>query len=389
MRRDNQPVCSIISRAAGFARRYHKAVLCLCSASALLVALPTSPTLAATTVEVTNFGSNPGKLKMFKHIPDQLPTSAPLVVVMHGCKQNARTFTDESGWTLLSDKLHVALVMPEQQQANNQNNCFNWFDPANNVRDRGEALSIKQMVDKMKADHPIDPNRVFATGLSAGGAMTSVMLAVYPEVFSGGAIVAGLPYGCANNLVDALQCMQTGFPSGGPTVSLARGNSPSLRALSKSTGVLPLPPSFCLFFPLLCPPTPPGGGGFTPTQWGDFVRDASHHTGPFPRVSIWHGSADTTVNPVNATSEMQQWTNVHGIDPASAVQDTVKGFPHQVFKNTSGKVMVETFSITGMSHGDPVDPGPGQDQCGTADQCILNFHICSSLFVARFWELTE
>jgi poly(3-hydroxybutyrate) depolymerase len=157
MRRDDQPVCSIISRAAGFARGYHKAVLCLCSASALLVALPASPTLAATTVEVTNFGSNPGKIKMFKYIPDQLPTSAPLVVVMHGCKQNARTFTDESGWTLLSDKLHVALVMPEQQQANNQNNCFNWFDPANNVRDRGEALSIKQMVDKMKADHSMTP----------------------------------------------------------------------------------------------------------------------------------------------------------------------------------------------------------------------------------------
>jgi poly(3-hydroxybutyrate) depolymerase len=188
------------------------------------------------------------------------------------------------------------------------------------------------MVDKMKTDHPIDPNRVFATRLSAGGAMTSVMLAVYPEVFSGGAIVAGLPYGCANNLVDALQCMQTGHPSGGPTISFGRGNSPSLRALSKSAGVIPLPPSFCLFFPLLCPPTPPGGGGFTPAQWGDFVRRASHNTGPFPRVSIWHGSADTTVNPVNATSEMQQWTNIHGIDPASGVQDTVKGFPHQVFK---------------------------------------------------------
>ena len=61
-------------------------------------------------MEVTNFGSNPGKLKMFRHIPDQMPASAALVVVMHGCKQNARTFTDESGWTLLSDKLHVALA---------------------------------------------------------------------------------------------------------------------------------------------------------------------------------------------------------------------------------------------------------------------------------------
>src|SRR3984893_18926045 len=96
-------------------------------AATLLLGSLASSASAATTIEVTNFGSNPGKLKMFKHIPDQMPASAALVVVMHGCKQNARTFTDESGWTLLSDKLHVALVMPEQQQANNQNNCFNWF----------------------------------------------------------------------------------------------------------------------------------------------------------------------------------------------------------------------------------------------------------------------
>ena len=71
------------------------------------------------------------------------------------------------------------------------------------------------MVDRMKSDHNIDPTRVYATGLSAGGAMTSVMLATTPEIFSGGGIVAGLPYGCAKNLPDALQCMSTGRASGG------------------------------------------------------------------------------------------------------------------------------------------------------------------------------
>jgi len=183
--------------------------------------------------------------------------------------------------------------------------------------------------------------------------------------------------------------MQTGHPFGGPTISFGGGGPPSMRSLANSSGGIPLPPSFCLFFPLLCPSGPDGNSGFTPRQWGDFVRHASDHTAPFPPVSIWQGSTDTVVNPVNATSEMQQWTNVHGIDPASGEQDTVKGFPHQVFKDASGKVMVETYSITGMSHGDPVDPGPGPDQCGTADQFILNVHICSSLFVARFWELTD
>jgi len=65
----------------------------------------------------------------------------------------------------------------------------------------------------------------------------------------------------------------------------------------------------------------------------------------------------------------------------------VKGFPHQTFKDASGNAVVETYSITGMSHGDPVDPGVAGDQCGTANQFIIDAHICSSFFIAKFWGL--
>ena len=321
---------------------------------------------------------------MFKYVPDQLPPSAPLIVVMHGCKQNARTFTQESGWTQVADRLHVALALPEQLQDNNLNNCFNWFLPGDIKRDQGEALSIKQMVDKMKADHAIDPKRVYATGLSAGGAMTSVMLATYPDVFAGGGIVAGLPYDCAENLSDALQCMSTGHPLGGLFVGLPTG---PIGLPGGSTVNVPLPPGVCLFFPPLCPPA--GGGTPTAKDWGDRVRQASGHTGPFPRVSVWHGSADTTVTPVNATEEVEQWTNVHGIGAVPAVSDTVKGFAHRVFKDASGEAVVESFDITGMSHGAPIDPGSGTDQCGTADDFVLDVDICSSFFIAKFWGLTS
>jgi poly(hydroxyalkanoate) depolymerase family esterase len=368
---------------SGLAQTFRRTAIGVYGASVLLLVAAASQALAATPVEVTNFGSNPGNLRMFKFIPDQLQTPAPLVVVMHGCKQSARTFAQESGWIQLADELHIALAMPEQPQVNNQSNCFNWFLPGDNTRGQGEALSIKQMIDKMKSDHDIDPKQVYATGLSAGGAMTSVMLATYPEIFAGGGIVAGLPYGCARNLPVALQCMSTGRPAGAPMVGLPTGPISGLPSGSPIN--VPLPPGVCLFFPLLCPPD--GGNTSTPRQWGDFVRQASNHTGPFPKVSIWHGSADTTVNPINATEAVEQWTNVHGIQAVPAVHDTIKGFPHQVFKDASGNAVVEFFSITGMSHGDPIDPGPGADQCGTPAAFVIDANICSSFFIARFWGL--
>jgi poly(hydroxyalkanoate) depolymerase family esterase len=342
----------------------------------------------AAPVEVTNFGTNPGHLRMFKYVPSGLPASSPLVVVLHGCTQNARDYAAQSGWIELADRLNLALAVPEQSQSNNPRSCFNWFVVGHNRRGQGEALSIKQMVDKMKADHGIDPGRVFVTGLSAGGAMTSVMLATYPEVFAGGGIVAGLPYGCANDptpfmATQALQCMSSGHPASLPGLSGLPGMSTGF-----SPFMFPLPPGVCQLFPLPgCPSDTSAANGFTASELGDFVRQASSHNGPFPKVSIWHGSSDPTVSPVNASEEMLQWTNVHGVKAEPAVSDTVNGFPHHVFKDAAGKAVVETFSITGMGHGDPVDPGTGPSQCGTAAPFMLDTNICASMFIAKFWGL--
>src|ERR671916_1041135 len=148
--------------------------------------------------EVTGFGSNPGQLRMLTYIPDNLPASSPLVVVLHGCTQTAAGYDHGAGWSTLADRYGFAVLFPEQQRGNNPKLCFNWFQGEDIQRDGGEPLSIRQMVERMVRDHGIDRSHVFVTGLSAGGAMTAVMLATYPELFAGGAIVAGVPYGCAS-----------------------------------------------------------------------------------------------------------------------------------------------------------------------------------------------
>lgn len=319
---------SAVRRTSRFRSMIASLALCACAVAPPAFALS----------EVTGFGSNPGNLRMFKYVPSGLPAGAPMVVALHGCAQSASSYDDETGWQLLADRYRFSLLLPQQQSANNSSSCFNWFEAGDTARGQGEALSIKQMVDRMVADHGVASGRVYVTGLSAGGAMTAVLLATYPDVFAGGAILSGLPYRCATTQSAAFSCMNP-------------------------------------------------GSDLTPAQWGDKVRAASTWTGPWPIVSIWHGDADYTVRPINLVESMEQWTNVHGIDQTADVSDTVAGYPHKVYKDAAGVARVETYTITGMGHGTPVDPGAGESQCGTAGAYILDVNICSSYYIARFFGL--
>jgi feruloyl esterase len=301
---------------------------------------PKSPQLS----EVQEFGSNPGALRMFVHLPAHADhngaaaTDIPLVVVLHGCSQTAEGYDRGAGWSTLADRYGFALVLPEQQRSNNANLCFNWFETGDIKRGQGEALSIRQMVDKMVRDHGIDRHRIYVTGLSAGGAMTSVMLATYPDVFAGGAIIAGLPYGAASNVQEAFETM---FQS-------------------------PQRPAH---------------------EWGELVREAAPHSGPWPRVSVWHGGADATVIPSNATEIVKQWTNVHGLPGAPTSQSIVDGYPRQVWGNGAGEELIESYTIPNMAHGTPLAVGSAQDQCGVAGAFLLDVGISSSYHIAKFWGI--
>lgn len=223
------------------------------------------PARAAGLTQVTGFGSNPGALAMYSYRPDGLPSGAPLVVELHGCTQNASTYFANSGWREMADRHGFALVLAQQSSSNNSSSCFNWFQASDTARGQGEALSIKQMTDYAVSSYGLDSSRVYVTGLSAGAAMTAVMVATYPDTYAGGSINAGLPYRCASSTLDAFSCMNPGVDQ-------------------------------------------------TPAAWGDLVRAASSgYTGKRPLVSIWQGTSDTTVAPMNAGELRDQFTNVAGL----------------------------------------------------------------------------
>lgn len=123
-------------------------------------------------------------LRRHSYVPAGLQPMAPLVVVLHGCAQTAAQVAADSAWNQLADRHGFAVLYPEQQRCANPLGCFNWFDPQHTTRGRGEAHAIKAWVDELKAQHNLDPARIHVAGFSAGAAMTTALLACYPEVFA-------------------------------------------------------------------------------------------------------------------------------------------------------------------------------------------------------------
>ena len=287
---------------------------------------------------IASVGSNPGSLKSATYIPACFPHSRPLVVVLHGSMQTAEDYNHGSGWSTLADQHCFALLFPQQRRANNAMRAFNWFEPDDSHRGGGEALSIREMIEQMMVDHSIDRRRIFITGLSSGGAMTSVMLATYPEVFAGGAIIAGLPYVGGSSLMQALHLMK-------------------------------------------------GYEWSSDKQLDTLVRDASGNTEEWPRVSVWHGSDDRTVDPSNADAIVRQWQALHSAEDAPTRIDMVDGYARRVWCNSVGAELIEEFRIPHMGHGAPLQAG-GTDGYGASGDYMLEVGICSTKHIVSFWGLS-
>jgi poly(hydroxyalkanoate) depolymerase family esterase len=287
--------------------------------------------------DVTGFGSNPGRLGMKLFVPGRLPTKPALVVILHGCRQTPESLDIASGFSKLAAQRGFLLLYPQQRETNNAQRCFNWFRPSAVARDRGEVMSIRQMIDHACRRHRVDRSRVYVAGLSAGGALTATLLALYPKLFSGAAIFAGMPYGAARDAISGMRAMKSGIVR-------------------------------------------------SPAEWGNFVRAISPAQKMWPHVSIWQGTHDRVVHPANAEASASQWLDVIGIEAASG-RSVKKPWGTLVRWDGKSQRQVSLYLLHGFGHGLPVRSSKRKKGSRPSDPHVLDAGISGPNELMRIWGL--
>jgi poly(hydroxyalkanoate) depolymerase family esterase len=286
-------------------------------------------------LEVTRFRLQSRRIAYVWLRPRWLPAHAPLVVVLHGCTQSAASYNKGSGWSTLADRHGFALLFPQQQWNNNPLRCFNWFKPEDNERERVSRSRSRRWSTGWSRPRPRSPP-VYVTGTSSGGAMTTVMLATYPEVFAGGAVLAGVPYRTAKGLQEGLESIFQGrcVQPSGATWCARRLHTRGRGRSSRSGMAMPIPRS----------------------------------SRSMPKRSSSNGPTCTASMPADDPDD-GRWLSAPGLAGAD------------------GEELIESYTITGMSHGAALDPGAEPHQCGTAAPFFNAVGISSTHRIADFWGL--
>ncbi|MBC7281991.1 PHB depolymerase family esterase [Hoeflea sp.] len=220
---------------------------------------------------------------------------AGLVVMLHGCSQTPDDFAKGTHMNALGEKHGLVIAYPEQTGGHNAAGCWNWFKPGDQRRGAGEPAILASIARKLMKEFGLDRDSVFVAGLSAGGAMAAILADVYPDVFSAAGVHSGLARGSACNVITAMSAMRKG-------------------ASERFVPILPARAS------------------------------------PVRRI-IFHGDADSTVHPSNASMLVAAAVGGDAL-PARIGNRSVRGrgYVRSDFTGSDGAALVELWMIEGAGH---------------------------------------
>lgn len=277
--------------------------------------LASLPLLQAASLQqiTTNFGDNPTKVGFYIYVPDKLAANPPILVDPHWCHGSAQAAFAGSQFATLASTHGFIVIYPNSP--NTADMCWDVSSAQTLTHNGGgDSLGIASMVRWTIKQYKADASRVFATGVSSGAMMTNVLLGSYPDLFAGGSAFAGVPFGCfakPGNNTAAYDYWNGDCAAGKVTRSQA--------------------------------------------EWAAVVRAAyPGYTGWRPKMQVFHGTADETLNYVNFGEEIKEWTGVFGLSatPSGTTANTpLAGWTRTVYGSGG---WFEAYSAAGVTHNIPV-----------------------------------
>ena len=304
------------------------------------------PTKAASLQLVTaNWGTNgvPSTVTMYIYVPDKLATNPPILVVCHYCGGTAAGVFGETqggGMVTACNQYGFIMVFPQAANPDGTGRCWDAGSTKSLTRyGGGDTEAIVRMVNYTINTYHADKDRVYVTGTSSGAMMTEALLALYPNIFKGGAEFSGVPAGC----------WAVNDPTGGWSGPCAGGQ------------VI-----------------------YTPQQWGALVRAMFQgYSGPRPRVQLWHGTADSIISYTNQLEAIKEWTNVLGLstNPTLTTMVTLPNITNQwtrqIWQDSCSNTVLDAWSEQNGPHGTDANfdaqyviPFLGLDKTGPLDPAI-------------------
>ena len=273
--------------------------------------------------------------------------------MLHGCGQDPDVFAHDTRMNALADVETFLVVYPEQSATHNRRKCWNWFDPAHQTRAAGEPAEIVAIVDAVSAEFPVDQDRIYVAGLSAGAAMAVVLGATYPDRFAAIGVCAGLPYQAADDCFGGLTLMQRI----GDRLTAGEWYGPWQDYWLAYVMCWAASPSV--------PPSPRLSPLADPKTLGTRVADAmGEHRRIVPMI-LFQGTGDVTVKPANGEALVAQWAQIGDLgarERRGAAADEVtmtteqgavrdgRSYTLTTCRDANGKVLIRAYEVEGMGH---------------------------------------
>ncbi len=156
------------------------------------------------------FGGLRWRFRLFEPVGRVPGQPLPLLVMLHGCKQDSLDFAQGTGMNEIAQREGLLVLYPEQRRKSNGLGCWNWFEPAHQGHATGEPAMLAAMVRKVAARWNADPQRIYVAGLSAGGAMAALLGELHPDLFAAVGVHSGLPPRAAHDVRSAFTAMRHG-----------------------------------------------------------------------------------------------------------------------------------------------------------------------------------